>query len=278
MNNFLHSKIGYGTYKVTDQKELNNSIKWAILAKYDFIDTAAFYKNETQIGKAIKLFKKEFPKKEILPIQTKIFPNNFKNNIVSELKISLKKLGNLKSIEACLLHRPHVENSMNVKAWKELIKCQKLGLVKYIGVSNFEPDMIRILYNETGVIPQIVQDEASVNSIRNDRIRFCKENHIIMQGWRPIGLMEKNMKCPLLKKMAKKYKCNVSDILITFSVAKGYVPIVKSSNEKRIYDNVKALKIKLKKEDVIKLELDLNEYQSTITSGADSYAYLYLKK
>ena len=38
MNNFLHSKIGYGTYKVTDQKELNNSIKWAILAKYDFID------------------------------------------------------------------------------------------------------------------------------------------------------------------------------------------------------------------------------------------------
>ena len=61
-------------------------------------------------------------------------------------------------------------------------------------------------------------------------------------------------------------------------MAKGYVPIVKSSNEKRIYDNVKALKIKLKKEDVIKLELDLNEYQSTISSGADSYAYLYLKK
>ena len=83
--------------------------------------------------------------------QTKIFPNNFKKNIVSELKITLKKLGNLKSIEDYLLHRPHVENTMNVKAWKEIIKCQKLGFVKYIGVSNSEPDMIRILYNETGV-------------------------------------------------------------------------------------------------------------------------------
>ena len=41
-------------------------------------------------------------------------------------------------------------------------------------------------------------------------------------------------------------------------------------DETRIYDNVKASKIKLKKEDVIKLELDLNEYQSTISSGADS--------
>ena len=99
-----------------------------------------------------------------------------------------------------------------------------------------------------------------------------------MQGWRPIGLMEKNMKCPLIKKMAKKYKCNFWDILITFFVAKGYVSIVKSFNQNSIYDNVKALKIKLKKEDVIKLELDLNEYQSTISSGADSYAFLNLKK
>ncbi|MGL5640252.1 MAG: aldo/keto reductase family protein [Mycoplasmoidaceae bacterium] len=277
MIKFLNSKIGYGTYKVTNQEELNNSIKWATLAKYDFIDTAAFYKNETQIGKAIRKFKKEFPKKEILPIQTKIFPNNFNKNIVSELKISLKKLGNLKSVEACLLHRPHVDNTMNVKAWKELIKCQKLGLVKYIGVSNFEPDMIRILYNETGIIPQIVQDEASVNSIRNDRIKFSKDNNIMMQGWRPMGLLEKNMKSQLLKKIAKKYKCDISDILIAFSVAKGYVPVVKSSNEKRIYANIKALKIKLKKEDVIELELNLNEHQSTISSGTDSYAFLSLK-
>ena len=99
-----------------------------------------------------------------------------------------------------------------------------------------------------------------------------------MQGWRPIGLMEKNMKCPLLKNMAKKDKCNVSDILITFYMTKGYVTIGKSSNGNRIYGNVKALKIKLKKEDVTKLELALNEYRSTISSGADSYAYLYLKK
>ena len=73
MNNFLKSKIGYGTYKVTDQNDLYNSINWAALAKYDFIDTAAFYKNETQIGKAIKLFKKEFPKKKYHQFKRKYF-------------------------------------------------------------------------------------------------------------------------------------------------------------------------------------------------------------
>ena len=86
------------------------------------------------------------------------------------------------------------------------------------------------------------------------------------------------MKCELIQELAKRYKCNGSDILVTSAVAKGYVPIVKSCNEERIYDNDKALKIKLKKEAVIKSELDLSENQSTISSGAESYAYLYLKK
>lgn len=275
MNNFLKSRIGFGTYLVTDQEELNNSIEVATLLKYDFIDTAWFYKNELQIGNAYAKFKKEHPNIPTLPIQTKIWPTFFDGDVVNQMRKSLKNL-DINSIEACLLHRPHVENSINVKGWKGLIECQKLGLVKYIGVSNFEPDMIRILFNETGVMPQIVQDEASVNSIRNDRIRFSNDNNIMMQGWRPLGLIEKNLKNTLLIKMAKKYKCSITQLLIAFTIAKKYVPLVKSTNEKRIEENIMALEIKLEKEDIINLELELNQHQSTISNGTDSYAYLSL--
>ena len=278
MNDFLKAKIGFGTYLVENQEELNNSIRVATLAKYDFIDTAWFYKNEVQIGNAYAKFKKEYPDVPTLPLQTKIWPTFFDQDMVVEVKKSLKNLGDLKIIDAILLHRPHVDNSINVKGWKGLIECQKLGLVKYIGVSNFEPDMIRILFNETGVMPQIVQDEASVNSLRNDRIRFANDKGIMLQGWRPLGLIKKNLNDPLLIKLAKKYNCQITQLLIAFSISKGYVPLVKSTITKRIEDNIQALNIKLEKQDVVNLELSLNEHQSTIPGGSDSYAYLSILK
>ena len=46
--------IGFGTYKLKDEKEIDNSIKIAVNSGYTFIDTAYFYENESFIGDTLR--------------------------------------------------------------------------------------------------------------------------------------------------------------------------------------------------------------------------------
>lgn len=270
------AKIGFGTYKILDQKKMDNAIKWAIESGYDFIDTAKLYGTEELIANALAKFKKENPKKKIPLIQSKVWPTDFKNGVKKEMLASFKRLGGIKKIDAFLLHRPHVDNTKNVKAWKELIQCKKEGLVSQIGLSNFEPDMIRILFNETKVLPDFIHNEASVTYIRKDRIRHAQDHKLPMQGWRPFGNPAVNFKSPLLVKMAKKYKCSLAQIMIAYSRYFGFAPVPRSDIKEEIFDNVKGLKIKLTQKDADLIEYTMNTHKSTTHNECDSYANLSL--
>lgn len=175
-----------------------------------------------------------------------------------------------------MLHRPHVDNTMNVRAWKELIECKKKGLVDVIGVSNFEPDMIRILYNETGVYPEVVQNEASLTYIRRDRMVYCKEHNIAMQGWRALGNPKVNFNSEYLRQLAIKYNCSVAQLLVAYSYNLGFCPVVRSAIESEIKENVNAINIKISEVDMLTLELKFNTHKSTTHNECDSYANLAL--
>lgn len=276
MKNILESRIGFGTYKILNQDKMNDAIKWASMAGYDFIDTAKLYRTEELIGNAINKIRKETPKLKIPLLQSKIWPSDFKNGVRNEILASFKRLGDIKVIDSFLLHRPHVNNDMNVKAWKELIACKKEGLVKHIGLSNFEPDMIRILYNETKVMPELLNNEASVTYIRKDRIIHAKKHNIILQGWRPFGNPIINFKHPLLIEMAKKYKCSIAQIMVAYSIYFGFAPVPRSEIKSEIFDNILGLNIKLDTNDVALIEITLNENESTTHNKCDSYANLSL--
>ena len=276
MKNILEAKIGFGTYKILDQNKMNDAIKWASLAGYDFIDTAKLYQTEELIANAIKKIKIEAPEIKIPMLQSKIWPSDFKNGVRNEMLASFKRLGGIKEIDAFLLHRPHVNNDMNVKAWKELIECKKEGLVKHIGLSNFEPDMIRILYNETGIMPELLNNEASVTYIRKDRIIHAKKHNIVLQGWRPFGDPVFNFKSPLLMEMASKYNCTMAQIMVAYSKSFGFAPVPRSDIESEIFDNILGLKIDLDKKDVTLIEATLNRHESTTHNKCDSYANLAL--
>lgn len=271
-----NSKIGFGTYKILNQEKMNNAIKWAIESGYDFIDTAKLYHTEELIGVALSKYKIENPNAKLPMLQSKIWPSDFKNGVRKEMLLSFERLGNIKKIDSFLLHRPHVDNTMNVQAWKELIECKKEGLVSWIGLSNFEPDMIRILYNETHIMPDLIHNEASVTYIRKDRIKHANDNSLPMQGWRPFGNPIVNFNSELLQKKANLYKCSVAQIMIAFSQYFGFAPIPRSDIECEIYDNINGLKISLTKEDAEEIEYYMNTHKSTTHNECDSYANLSL--
>lgn len=274
MSNILSAKIGFGTYKILDQAKMDKAIEWAIKSNYSFIDTAKLYGTEELVANAISKIKNE-PWFKMPLIQSKIWPSDFKNGVENELRASLKRM-NLEKVDAFMLHRPHVDMTMNVNAWKELIECKKKGLVDVIGVSNFDPDQIRILYNETHVMPEVNQIECSVTYVRKDRIVHARKSNIALQGWRPFGDAVNNFKNELIEKMAKKYNCTKAQIMIAFSYNMGFCPIPRSDIEQEIIENIKGIDIKISDEDLHEMEYKLNQHESTTHNKCDTFANLAL--
>ena len=154
--------LGYGTGDVNDV----NTFKHAIEIGYRHIDTALMYGNEKQIGKAIKeVISAGKVKREELFIVTKI-ANNFhsRENAVKSVNISLNNLG-LNYVDLVLIHWPfavaendpsprNITNKTNfsdidyLETWKGLEDAHEKGLVKSIGVSNFNHlQLARVIEN-----------------------------------------------------------------------------------------------------------------------------------
>ena len=259
----MKQRIGYGTFQVLEVNNLKECIKQAVLSGYDFIDTAHVYRNEEQIGKAVKELEKEgFDRK--ITIQTKVWPD-FYGNVKDAVLLSCQKL-QVKKLDMCLLHRRHFNLNMDISAWEQLIQCQKEGLVGEIGVSNFDRDALDIIYQRTHTYPTSNQIELSVNNYRADRVAYNNSKNIEVQAWSPLGDIVNNQKNPLLIELSKKYNTDVAGILIAFIGTLGHSIVVKTSSVKRVVSNIESFKIRLEEQDVEKLR-KLNTFKIKFSEG-----------
>lgn len=262
----MKKRIGYGSFMVNDVETLKKCIKQAVESGYDFIDTAYFYQNEKQIGKAIKELRNEGFNKEIL-VQTKIWPE-FYGNIKDAVLMSCENL-QVNKLDMCLLHRRHFNLNMDISAWEQLIECQKQGLVGEIGVSNFDRDALEIIRQRTGVYPYSNQIELSVNNYREDRVVYNELKNIEIQAWSPLGDLESNLTNPILVRLAKKYNLDIPGLLIAFIGSLNHSIIVKTSSITRIVSNKQAFDVKLDDEDIKELK-KINTYK---IKYSESFAY-----
>lgn len=266
--------LGYGTYRSDNVsvEEFVRLLDAAYLAKYDYIDTAFYYKNESQIGSALQILKKKYGSDFHFPVQTKIWPNDYLNTKQAVL-IALKKL-QVSFLDSVLLHRPSTNLAYDLIAWQELIQLQKAGLIKQIGVSNYDNEMLYFFEKITGVLPKVNQIQMNILNFRFDRYYANARINVNLQGWRPLTFDMKNLETdPVIIDISKKYKTTPTGIAIAFLKALKIDPVVKSANEDRIVANAQAFhNINLKFEDLIKL-FSLNRYiDSDEKWGSSTYA------
>ncbi|WP_297203604.1 2,5-didehydrogluconate reductase DkgA [uncultured Pluralibacter sp.] len=245
-------QLGLGVWKAGNE-DVVNAIHKALEVGYRAIDTAAAYKNEEGVGKAIK--SAALPREELF-ITSKLW-NDDQKRPAEALRESLDKL-QLDYLDLYLIHWPVPAIDRYVEAWKGLIELQQQGLIKSIGVCNFQAPHLQRLIDETGVTPVINQIELHP-LMQQRQLHVWNANHKIQtESWSPLaqggeGVFDQ----AIIRKLADKYGKTPAQVVIRWHLDSGLVVIPKSVTPSRIAENFDVWDFRLDKDelaDIAKLD------------------------
>lgn len=248
--------LGLGVFLVKDGEEVVNSVKAALEVGYRSVDTAAAYKNEESVGKAIA--ESNVPREELF-ITTKVWnADQGYEATLAAFDVSMKKLG-LEYLDLYLIHWPLPSQGKFIDTWKALEKLYKDGRVRAIGVSNFKVHHLEEIIANSEIVPMVNQVEYHPRFNQRELHDFCKKHGIQLEAWSPLmqgGLLEE----PILVELAKKYNKSPAQIIIRWDIQTGVVTIPKSVKPHRIAENKDVFDFELSEEDMDKISA-LNQDQ-----------------
>ena len=191
--------LGLGTY-LSEPGEVEDAVKTALQVGYRSIDTAAFYRNELNIGKAIK--ESDVNRDEIF-LTSKVWNSDQGyDKTLQAFDKSLEQLGT-EYLDLYLVHWPVKGKFLDT--WKALEKLYEEKRVRAIGVSNFLVHHLEELMGKAKIIPMVNQVEFHPYLVQKDLMLFCLENNIQQEAWSPI-MKGRADEVELLRKLAEKYK------------------------------------------------------------------------
>lgn len=218
--------LGFGTYTLKGKRAVP-VIAQAIALGYRLLDTAGQYENEATVGQAIKesgLARNQLFVSSKLPGRHHHYEEAWQ-----QIEESLMAM-DLDYFDLYLIHWPNPKQGLYVEAWQALIDAQKAGLVRSIGVSNFEPEHIDRLIKETGVTPAVNQVELhpywSSQAVR----KYDDDHKIVTEAWSPLLRGRSVFQEPLILKLAAKYGKNPAQIILRWETQLGVVTIPKASS------------------------------------------------
>lgn len=226
-------QVGFGV-AFFSQQETEASVLRAIEAGYRLIDTAVLYNNEAEVGDAIAATDVA---RDDLFITTKVWPNMFGyDNAIKSFHDSMARM-KLDHLDLLLLHWPAPELDLYTDSWCALIALQERGRVGSIGVSNFSPDQLTRLADETGVMPVINQIELHPYFQRREEVAFHRKHNIVTECWSPLGRGE-CLSSSVIGAIAAKHSCSTAQVMLRWMVEEGFVAIPRSKSPVRVRENI----------------------------------------
>ncbi|HBI11463.1 2,5-didehydrogluconate reductase DkgA [Franconibacter pulveris] len=238
-------QLGLGVWKAGNE-EVVNAIHKALEVGYRSIDTAAAYKNEEGVGKALK--SAGVPREEIF-VTTKLW-NDDQQRPHEALQESLEKL-QLDYVDLYLMHWPVPAIDHYVEAWQGMIELQQKGLAKSIGVCNFQVSHLQRIIDETGVKPVINQIELHPLLQQRQLNAWNATHKIQTESWSPLaqggqGVFDQK----IIRELADKYGKTPAQIVIRWHLDSGLVVIPKSVTPARIVENFNVWDFRLDKDEL----------------------------
>ncbi|KAL0356617.1 UNVERIFIED_CONTAM: NADP-dependent D-sorbitol-6-phosphate dehydrogenase [Sesamum calycinum] len=296
--------IGLGVWRM-EGKDIKNLIFNAIKIGYRHFDCAADYKNEEEVGEALaEVFQAGLVKREDLFITTKLW-NSDHGHVVEACKDSLKKL-RLGYLDLYLVHFPvatrhtgvgttasalgedgvlDIDTTVSLETtWHAMEDLVSMGLVRSIGISNYDIFLTRDCLAYAKVKPAVNQIETHPYFQRGSLVKFCQKHGVCVTAHTPLGGATANtewfgsVSClddPVLKGLAKKYNRTVAQIVLRWGIQRNTVIIPKSSKVERLEENFLVFDFELTEEDmdlIKSIDRNFRTNQPAKFWGIDLYA------
>ncbi len=249
--------MGFGTWQLNG--ETAETIAYAIETGYRLIDTSSDYGTQPGVGEGIK---KSSINREDLFIETKVEETD---DAYAATKAYLKEMG-LSYADMMIIHRPPVTGA-GEELWEGLIRAQKEGLTRDIGVSNYSIELLDELIDQTGVVPTVNQIEWNPFGYSREMKEYCDMQEIVIQAYSPLTRGHK-LNDERLDSLVTKYGKSPAQIIIRWNIQEGIVPIVKANQKSHIKENIDVFDFELTDKDIEYLN-SMNERYSSL--GALAY-------
>ena len=225
-------QLGLGAYKV-NQDIAVQLVQHALEIGYRRIDTAALYDNEAEVGAAIR--KSGLAREEVF-VTSKIWNDRHGYAEAKEaVQESVERL-NIDYVDMMLIHWPCPKQDKFVETWRAFEEVLETGLVRSIGVSNFNQPHLEKLLAMANVTPAINQVELHPQLAQNSLRHFNSLHGIKTEAWAPLGRARFNDNF-LLGEIAESLGKTVAQVIIRWHLQLGNLVIPKSSNPDRLAEN-----------------------------------------
>jgi len=250
-NGILMPRLGLGTWQ-SPKGKAGNAVKVALASGYKHIDCAAIYANEAEIGEAFTESFKNINRKDVF-ITSKLWNTEHAPEDVKKACLKTLKDLQLSYLDLYLIHWPiHTRRTENMNGfqpvrddvdiadtWAAMEGLVADGLVKSIGISNFNERRIARILKTAKIVPQVNQVENHPYLPQYGLVDFCTKHKIAVTAYSPLGTGNKPklIEHTLVQTLAKSYKKSPANILCKWLNQRGIVAIPKSVTPSRIKEN-----------------------------------------
>ncbi|MCL6637604.1 MAG: aldo/keto reductase [Alicyclobacillus sp.] len=248
--------LGLGVYKVEEGEEVERAVQTALQVGYRSIDTAALYRNEAGVGRALRA--SGVPRDEVF-ITTKVWNSDQGyDSTLQAFAASREKLG-VDVVDLYLIHWP--VKGKYLDTWRALETLYEEGKVRAIGVSNFQIHHLQDILAMCKVRPAVNQVECHPYLTQTELRTFCEQHEIRMEAWSPLA-KGRVLDDPVVQAIARQHGKTPAQVVIRWHLQHQVVVIPKSVRPERIRANADVFDFELSAADMAALD-GLNRHERT---------------
>lgn len=295
MSGQLNPTIGLGLWKIP-HSECADVVYNAIKVGYRHLDSACDYGNEVEVGQGIaRAIADGICTREDLTIVSKLWNSyHSEEHVKPALEKTLSDLG-LEYLDSYLIHFPiaqpfvpfetryppewifdpdAAEPKMQTapvplsETWRAMEALVEQGLVKTIGVCNYNTGLLNDLMSYAKIKPADLQIESHPYLTQERLIRLAKNYGIAVTAFSPLGAMsyfeldmaeafESVLTQPIVVAIASKHKKTEAQIVLRWGVQRGCTLVTKSTKLERLKENLDIFDFSLSEQDMQDIS-DLN--------------------
>ncbi len=242
-------QLGFGIWQIP-QDDTAAAVESAIKTGYRLIDGAFIYGNEAGLGEGLR--SSGVPRDEIF-VTTKVWNRDQgRDKARASVERSLKSIG-VDKLDLVLIHWPVPGLDLYVETWKTLIEMRDEGLMRSIGVSNFNADHLTRIIEETGEAPVLNQIEINPQLQQPELRAFCDSHKIVAQAWTPLG-NGKSFEADPIKAAAARTGKSPAQVVLRWHLQLGHAAISRSVNPGRQAENLDVFDFTLTDEEMKAIE------------------------